>query len=280
MKTRLLNMRSKYPEGLIIAVEGADDTVVFSYWISMCNQNLAYEFLVCGGKRQIRHLNNSLHNDLTGLANEFRAIVDRDFDDLSGFLETGLVFILDRYSIENYLVDAAVINKTLKSAYHCNGEIEVRARICQIFSADYEAFLASTKELNRRIFYARRCNIRIDEFIPKSLNGFVQVTLGGTCAVDHNVAEIIPFSEELINISRATLDLEFDQLDPAARFRGKFARKFLQLWIDALSDEFRSPVLGLFAELEPGLRIQQGELSLGPLAARSDLPTGFCEFFT
>lgn len=128
VKIEFLNFRSLYPSGVILAVEGDDDKVVYSYWISRVRPELAYEFFVCGGKRGVRLLRNSLHADRSGADRCLGFLVDRDFDDLSGFLTEARVFMLDRYSVENYLVEASVVNETIRAAFPGNCPLQVATR--------------------------------------------------------------------------------------------------------------------------------------------------------
>src|SRR5579863_8331972 len=88
IKIAFLNYRSQYPNGLLIAVEGDDDKVVYSFWISRITTDIAYEFFVCGGKRGVRQLRNALHKDLRRADKDVIFFVDRDFDDLIGFEST------------------------------------------------------------------------------------------------------------------------------------------------------------------------------------------------
>jgi hypothetical protein len=135
-KSRLLNLRSRFPSGLIIAVEGSEDKVAYSHWITRIRPTLAYEFLVCGGKPQVRQLKNAALRDLGGLGKDVIYLVDRDFDDLDGFDNAANVAMTDRYSIENFIVDNEVLELSLRIAYPCNGHPALREQICALFDHD------------------------------------------------------------------------------------------------------------------------------------------------
>ena len=277
-KVKLLNMRSAYPTGLILAVEGNDDKVVFSHWIARVAPGLEYEFLVCGGKREVRRLKNALHRDLNGLSKDVKLIVDRDFDDLSGFDDISDVLALERYSIENFLAESSVIDLTLRVAFPCDGQPALRSSICAMFAEDYANFLHASRAMNRRIFVGRRLARPIDDLIPRTIDSMAAIALGSVQAIEYDPEEMIPFpdceNEDLLT----QLSEEFDALDPAHRYRGKFAIKFLTKWLEQLAREFRDPKLGLFGLLGGEDRINHQEFALGLLASRSSVPTGLAAF--
>jgi len=279
LKTKLINLRSSYPQGPIFAVEGDDDKIVYSHWIRRASPNLAYEFFVCGGKRDVRSLKNALSRDLAGLDSDIFFLVDRDFDDLDGFADDKSLFMLDTYSVENYLVREDVLDSCLREAFPCHGEPEIRDGIGAIFKNDYLEFLKISKEINRRIFIARRLKFDIDGLIPSSLTPIAIISLGDIKRSDAKVAETIPFEVEPTEAELQILSGEFDELEPAGRYRGKFAIKFFSTWLSLLAVEFRAPKLGLFGHLAAqagGTR--PAELTIGGFAARSAIPDGFTEF--
>jgi hypothetical protein len=279
IKSKLLTLRSEYPAGLVLAIEGRDDKVAYSHWITQAKPGLSYEFLVCGGKRQVRQLKNALVRDLGTLGTDVMFIVDRDFDDLAGFDCISDVLMIERYSIENFVVDEAVVELSMCVAYPCNGNPGMREAICRTFREDYRCFLQATTELNRRIFVARRLRFDIDHLIPSSVDGLVAIKLGKVTAVEQDVKQAIPFTKEPSDAVLAALSVEFDKLEPALRYRGKFAIKFLTKWLEQLADEFRNSRLGLFGLLAAeGEKINHPELSLGAFASRSPIPAGLADF--
>jgi hypothetical protein len=228
---------------------------------------------VCGGKPQVRQLKNAALRDLGGLGKDVIYLVDRDFDDLDGFDNAANVAMTDRYSIENFIVDNEVLELSLRIAYPCNGHPALREQICALFDHDYHSFLLVMKDLNFRIYVARRLGFFIDDCMPSSLEGIVRIQLGNISAVQHDAGSIITFPHEPTDETLQVLSLESDSFEPHLRYRGKFSYKFFRKWLDKLADEFRNGYLGLFALLssEPGT-ILHDELGLGPLASRSPVP--------
>jgi hypothetical protein len=279
VKIRFLNYRSKYPSGLIIAVEGDEDKIVYSHWISRISSQLRYEFFVCGGKRGVRQLRNALYADRSGNEADVLFFVDRDYDDLSGFDVEDQVFMLDRYSIENYLVDGVVLDQSLRAAFPGDGDPAVRSRIREIFQHDYKQFLCFLYELNWRIFVARRFKYDIDDMMPDNAAKFVGVCLGRVTDLGAHPAEAIPFDSEPSEAELDPLRKEFEMLDPVLRHRGKFAIKFFRCWLDCLRAEFRNPEIGIFGVSDSSSgKVKTEEFSIGSFASRSPIPHGLGPF--
>ncbi|MEG8018529.1 DUF4435 domain-containing protein [Sphingomonas sp. LR55] len=278
IKTKLLNLRSKFPNGLIIAVEGVDDKVVYSKWIERVSPQIRYEFLVCGGKRQVRDLRNVLVRDRNNLEYLVKMIVDRDFNDLNGFLSFDRVFMLRRYSVENYLVDSVVLDRLLAVAFPCDGEIEIRRSVVAMFEADYAAYLAASKAINERIYVGRQIGIDIDDAMPSGINDFASVELGATCQKDHSPNEVLPYPIEVTDQTWNESIIGFADLIPSERYRGKFALKFFTKWLDKLAIEFRNPSINIFGLLNANGTINHTEISLGGHASRALIPDDFREF--
>lgn len=279
IKIKFLSYRSRYPDGLLIAIEGDDDRVVYSYWIRRCAPDLKYEFFLCGGKRGVRQLRNSLSADRSGADRDVFFFVDRDFDDLAGFDSCERVYMLDCYSVENYLVDLAVVEESIKCAYPGDGVPDTREAICSLFEGDYSRFLEVTTDINRHIFIARQLQINIDGLIPETLAEIASVKLGDITAIDKSPLDLIPVEIEANEDQIAELSVRFASLDPRSRHRGKYAYKFLRIWLDLLASEFRDSKLSFFAEHEKGAgKIKHDECSLGSLASRSAIPNGLSEF--
>ena len=264
---------------MLIVVEGDDDKIVYSYWISRVIPEIAYEFFVCGGKRGVRQLRNTLHEDVRKADTDVVFLVDRDFDDLQRFISTEKVFMLDRYSVENYLVDTFVVELCVKIAFPGNGDPDNRAVICRLFEKDYNDFLSVAFGVNRRLFVARRLDIDVDGEIPTTLTKLANVELGNVIASEHRPEQALPYPLEPAPEHVEPLEQEFARLDPAKRHRGKFAYRFFRTWLERLSDEYRNSKIGLFAVSEQGPgKIKPDEMSLGSLASRSPMPEGLGDF--
>ena len=278
-KARLANFRSLYPDGPILALEGEDDKVVYSYWVGRAAPDFRFEMFLCGGKRGACNLKLALSRDLGGLSKNVAFMVDRDFDGLRDFIDATNVFVLDRYSIENYLVDEEALGKSIAIAYPLHGQPHKVEAIQNIFRSDYDCFLAISRELNLRIFVARQLRLPIDDIVPETITTFSSIRISNVNAKPCDFCRLLPLEPSPSEESLAQLSAQFKLLDPRTNYRGKFAFKFLRLWLNSLAEEYKDPSLGLFGGLATtGARVKHDELSMDALAARSSIPFGMLEF--
>lgn len=165
----------------------------------------------------------------------------------------------------------------LKTAFALDGYSRFREGISQQFKKDYDAFLESTREWNREIFIARRLKVDIDDRIPKALDVIAKVRFGEIGAGSGNPS--LPLEGvEIENDDRKNLETLFEELVPRYRYRGKFALKFLRVWLESLIGELKSQETGSVT-LPAGCQttVEHSELSLGAFASRSLIPQGLTD---
>lgn len=278
LKLRLAQLRSSAPGVAVFAFEGDDDKLVYAQWIRRVRPTLQYEPFPCDGKRGVLTLRTLLLRDKGGLATGVYYFIDRDYDDLAGHHLDECIFMTDMYSVENYLVSEGVLTELLKNEFHCHLRPDVRDSICQLFRDVYQEFLSQTKELNRRIFVARRLGLELKSSLPKKIVEIAKVELAQVAPADVPPEDAILYSAEPSEEDLTRLREEFEGLDPASRYRGKYALLFFQRWLIELGSEYRAPALGLFKLLDVKSRVRSAELVLSNFASKSDLPAGLQDF--
>lgn len=275
LKIRWLNFNQGKRHRRILVVEGKEDKIVYDQWLRRIQFGMGHEFFVAGGKRNVLTV-----RDFVDRADfEIYFLVDQDFDDNGALDDDEAVYVLPRYSIENYLVCGNILSECLQTAFDLDGHPEVREEICDIFEKDYCDFLEVSKEWNRRIFFARRLGINIDDEMPSSLDVIAEVNVGNVGPGNGSPEVIfakVPMSQENMNIFNPI----FEAMEPRFSYRGKFALKFLRIWLMALLAELKdtdSDVVTVPAGC--AVKADQGEFALGVLAGRSTIPEGLSEFF-
>lgn len=277
LKIELATLRSAVPDNVVFAFEGDDDKIIYRQWVHRACPTLSYISFPCRGKGPLLELRASLQRDKTGLSEGVFFFADRDFDDLRGQEEGDDIFVTDSYSAENYLVDAAVIDAILEIEFHCHDAPALRGELVRQFEETYEAFLAQTEEVNRRLFKARRSGVDVKP-LPKSIAKLATV---GVRSVAPGTAEpdtIIVYEGELPIDQAGGLDEQFAALDPRTRYRGKFALLFMEKWLRELAAEAGSESRGCFSVLKSKSGVRVAELTLTCFSARSPLPAGFTAF--
>lgn len=278
LKARLASLRSTDSEGLVFAFEGIDDKAVYYAWIRRIDADLIYEPFPCDGKGQLLKLKDQLDRDRSGLAKGVYFFIDRDFDDLRDSAPSENLFMTEAYSFENYLVDGGVLEEVLKNEMHCHAEIECRVAVGALFERLYRAFLEITRDINFRIYLARKCKIYQNSELPQRINRLAAVTLTGVQAVDDDITALVVLEREPSAEEIAAHEGAFDELLPPLRYRGKFALLFFRKLLEQLAADRNSSESVHFAKLSrEGLRAR-GHLELDALAGKSQLPAGLQAF--
>jgi hypothetical protein len=280
LKLELIKLRSRCPAITIFVVEGDEDKSVYSQWIRLVRLELRHEYFVTRGKRQALGLYQSVERDVTGLRNGIYFLIDRDFDDLTGVAPGPSIFMTDRYSVENYIVSDEVVDEILKIEMSCNGYPAVREAIKQLFADVYGQFLRETREINLRLFLGKKIPLKRVGSLPVSISHIAVVSLRRVSSQVRLPSELIQLEREPTEEEARAIREAFDELDPAHRYRGKFAMLFFKRWIDLLVDDYASAESQFFAEIDARARARQHEIVLSSLAARSPLPIGFAEFIS
>jgi len=277
LKIKLLNLDAQIKDEPIFVFEGRDDREVYSVWLRRTKEDLRYEPFSCGNKKKVLTLFDIASRDRGDLKNRVFFFVDRDFDDLQGREPNPVIFMTDRYAIENYLVDSATLEDLLKVEFHCDGMPDVRGKVLTIFEKAYSEFLLSTKNVNERLFIARRLGVETKP-LPDSLNVLAKVAVTEVAESEKSAEEIVVLEVDPAPEALAPLREEFRELNGAARYRGKFALMFFKRWLELLSDERRAETSDLFPSRCHHKIKNDFPVSL--LAIRCPIPLGLGEFVT
>ncbi len=278
LKLRLAQFRVTAPDITVFALEGDDDKVIYSQWIRRIRPTLQYEPFPCDGKAGVLMLRGVVLRDLGNLGKNIYFFLDRDYDDLRDVEHVQCIFMTDSYSVENYLVSEEVLVELLRNEFHCHGRPDIRESIRQVFSSAYDEFLVATREINRRIFVARRLGIKLKHQLPAKPNAIAHIELNRIRSLDKAPEEVVVYLTIATPAEFARLSEKFDSLDPRSRYRGKFALTFFQRWLSELADEFSTSKLGLFAGLDVKSKVRISELVVSNFASKSELPIGLKDF--
>jgi|GEM_PF-1141213 len=272
LKLRLVSLRSELPKGLIFVFEGDEDRGVYLSWNRQIGLPIEYEPFSCGGKRGVLALWRAVRRDLNGLGHSVYFFVDRDFDDLGGEDPDESIFVTLKYSIENYLVTAEVLDHVLKTEFHCHGYPAARSRVIELFNRLYDEYLGVTSVYNRDLHVARISRLELVEKLPKNVSRLAKVSVDRIEPSGVRSSEVVVVDPELSEVQRNHMRTSFDELEPRDRYRGKFALAFLRAWLVRLAEERRREGSDLFMGLDHHVKVPVDRLTLATLAARSDPP--------
>lgn len=278
LKSKLASFRSMDPDVLVFVFEGIEDKSVYYAWIKRIDSTLVYEPFPCGGKGQLLKLKDQLERDKSELASKVFFFMDRDFDDYRGENESEELFMTQAYSFENYLVNQDVLEELLKNELHCHAEPSCRAGVVDLFGKLYADFLAVTRDINFRIYISKKCDIRRVQDLPQKINKIAKVSLSTVLPSDNDLKALVSLEREPREEEIATHLTEFEALDAATRYRGKFALMFFRTWLAHLAADRNSEQSVHFAGVSrEGLRARD-YFELDSLAGKASLPDGLERF--
>lgn len=275
LKLRLLTLRQRLPNTIILAFEGPDDKLAYCQWISRLRPNLAYEPFNCKGKKQVLELHKSVGMDKAGLAEGVYFFVDRDFDDLAGYQDSDRLFMTAEYAIENSVVHEEALENLLKNEFHCDGAIEVREEIKKLFAKVREEFLSVSREHNRRLFVATRLELEVKK--SDKIKDIAVVELEAVKASPKPITQAIVLPREPSKEEIEAYENEFSALHPGTRYRGKWLFQFFMKWLECLQ-EARAQGAALFKGADMAHAVNVSAISLQTLASKSPPPSGLDDF--
>nr|WP_288500434.1 DUF4435 domain-containing protein [uncultured Pseudomonas sp.] len=275
LKHGLITLRSEVGDLAIFVFEGVDDKIVYHHWINRIRADLEYEPYVCEGKKYVLRLLQAVNSDLNGLRERVYFFVDKDFDEMAEHPDCDNLFVTDCYAVENYLVDAHTFKGVMRTHFHCGGGVKRRDRIVEFYSEIYSAFLEVTKEINFRTFASRK--LRIGAVLPDKASKIATINLLSVEPLGLDVKQIVRLDREPTENEERALRQEFDKLNAANHYRGKYAYMFYKRWIDlAIKDRNADENSELFNEVKTNAKATT--VSLDCLAAKSSMPKGLKNF--
>lgn len=279
LKLGLLNIRAQLPHANIFVFEGEDDRSVYFNWMRALDRSIVYEPYTCKGKSGVLKLRAAVERDINELARGVYFFIDRDFDDLRGHELGSATYMTDGYSIENDLVSCEVVDEILKIEINCQGRPEVRDQLVTMFSSAYSAFLRCSADVNFVIFCMRRLGVNNDGVLPSSLARLIEVALDrAELRADARSSMVVKPVRCITDEEMALLRGEFDSLEPAMRYRGKFAVSFLISWLNLIAQQRRSGCSAMFDGMDVEARTRVDRINVFSLAARAAPPQSLAHF--
>ncbi|HCF1165702.1 DUF4435 domain-containing protein [Pseudomonas aeruginosa] len=272
LKLKLVSLKSSTPKSLIFVFEGKDDKVIYYNWIRRIKDEIRYEPFPCEGKKYVLQLIGIVRRDLNNLENQVYFFLDRDFDENTDIENAQNIYITDTYSIENSVINSEVVEELLKNDFHCHAEPEIRREIIELFNTNYAEFLEATKDINLRLYTARKLGIELTKQLPDKINQIAKVEIRSTTATTVPANDIVRLSREPDAIESAAAAAAFAQLVPNKHYRGKFAMMFFKRWLQNLVDDKNKPVENreLFTKLNN--KSTTSPITLDSMASKSNPP--------
>lgn len=274
-RLKFLNFQARLPDGTrVFAFEGEDDRIVWEVWIRRLCGLCEFEAFLCNGKREARKLSHIAEAD-NQIGSDLWIFVDRDFDELENFAHVNQVFVTDRYSIENYLVDEVCVDLALREVFPLNGHPDRRARILELYQSMMGDFVDVVSDLNVHLIAANDCSIRREDAPKVRISSIASIELGNVNRVYAAPSDLFPLEREPNDAETEAAAEKASKMVGRHHFRGKFFLLFFGKFWSLLSANFQAG--GEFFDGVAG-RSNFSELTLANHARRSPLPSGLENF--
>lgn len=279
LKADLSRIRERNRCMLVIVLEGKDDLAVYKAWFKRISEDVAWEPLVAGGKRNLLEFRDLVLRDQTGIKSCTNFIVDHDYDGLKGHVNGDDIYVLPSYSIENYLTDIDVFESFLMIDMQVIGDIDKRVQLVDLFEILRCKFIDGVRAACEILYAAKHekvGNISIDEDLSK----YFDISLDNVSLKEGVNSFDIVSTEHVVSEERLKeASAEFDRLNLVMWVRGKFMlwlykKIILKIYEDRVSDEPQ-----LFDIKKTGVRLSTSAHDMRSMASISSLPDGLKECF-
>jgi hypothetical protein len=244
-------LRTRDPNSLVLVVEGDDDPVFYSVAANRCGLEVPFLSLVAGGKDLVLGFRELLKNSVEAKRGAGVAFaVDRDFDDLKGYAPGPDLYCTPTYSIENIICSPNAFRHLLYHEFKLHdpdllGDVE---RLAMAYEKIQGEFAAETRDLNLLIFFGRTrsleccgASIRDIDDTPARLFSIDASSLAVVCHFRGDAAtQIVRFSREVRLADASVVESTFSELEPFARWRGKFWLALLRRLLSVLQEDRNS----------------------------------------
>ncbi len=277
---------SKCPDKFFFFFEGEDEKyygIRISIRLPFISEAEKISFN-CKGKDSVLKIFDLLSsNEIVGnsLSSFF---IDKDFDNNSRYEKEDMIFITDKYSIENYYVSVEVFNRILESEFkqkRIGNNKEIFDKISAIYKTRLEEFLDALDLLIAFILKLRERGLKnsnsLDNFEISKMTEIKIEKIKKKYSFD-DIKKIlncvIDFSEsDVLKIIR-----DNQLLDRESFYRGKYIIEFLRIFLDRLREDLIKSKPTLFNE-KKALKLNLSRVNIiSELSQYADTPACLFDF--
>ena len=277
LRHSLILVRGRTPESILLVSEGVDDAGIWLEWARRALRSESFSSVPAAGKSQVLGLFAELTREGSELLLRTAFLVDRDCDGTRGIVGARL-FATDRYSVENYFVDEALVRDLLLDEYRCaldDAALNAAMTAFTRFLASARAWLAEPCAIFCAGVSASARMIgkpdRLHNLGTLDLDGLTgHVVWSEHIRFDPQPleADVLPIHERLAN-------------DPScSQLRGKWLFSAVKRWLAILHEDRCAERPRVFGAQQRRIGQSPSQMSLRSFAGRSPLPANFGEFLT
>lgn len=276
LKMKLIKLKSKIPNTIVLAFEGVEDKAAYYHWMRQLTDRLEYIPFICGGKRKSLNFLNSLNKDVNGLGDNVYFFIDKDFDGCSAI--TDKIYMTNTYSFENFLASPEVLREILKNDFHCHDRPDIIGHVEALYFQFEEEFFNVVREINFILFIAAMFGIRRIGKLPERMGALAAIEINGVQSKICDVYKLAKLERNPTEEEKQSKLSDFEKLNPKDSYRGKFNLMFFKKFIEVIYLEIKNPTKDIFKDVLHEDLTPTLNLTVDSIASRSRAPKCLSEF--
>lgn len=285
-------LRSRNPNGMVFAFEGAEDPVFYSSAVERCGLNYQFHILVVDGKDMVLGLRALLKSSTEAKFGDGVAFfIDADFDGTKGHPHGLDLYVTPCYSIENLIANKSTLKRLLELDFKLYEDAlhDDMAKVMELFETVAKEYSNALRETNQLIHFGRTvsssiCNSKITSIEETSTKFFRFHTEDFKITSTHqgeDLKKLVKFDSnfDISNITHS--ESEFNKLSPLIDWRGKFLLAVYCQFIQILVEDRNSSTPKVFSKGKGKVKLNLSSTSpfrvLGPIC---HLPNCLTKFLT
>ncbi len=276
LRMKILKIKAQRPDCIAFVFEGVDDKLAFFHWIKALRFEIKYSPVIGKGKGQILEFYSKIPIERRVISEGIFLFIDKDFDGLRRESHSEILFLLDRYSIENYFCDPETIETILKYDLHCDDDPRLIGEIIDVYRNTLKQFVEKMYEINFQIYCSRILSIETPR-LPDKIRRFMPISFDEIGELSCATSDFLGF-ECCAGEEEARLRQEFDEIYGVEMCRGKYLLDFLRIWLVKLWEERRERRRPPFTKIALEFSIGGPDVTIDSLAARSPTPAALSVF--
>lgn len=283
-------LRSRNPNGMVFAFEGAEDPVFYSSAVERCGLNYQFHILVVDGKDMVLGLRALLKSSTEAKFGDGVAFfIDADFDGTKGHPHGLDLYVTPCYSIENLIANKSTLKRLLELDFKLYEDAlhDDMAKVMELFETVAKEYENALRETNQLIHFGRTvsssiCNAKITSIEETSTKFFRFHTEDFKITSTHqgeDLKKLVKFdsSFDISNITHS--ESEFNKLSPLIDWRGKFLLAVYCQFIQILVEDRNSSTPKVFSKGKGKVKLNLSSTSpfrvLGPICHLPNCLTNF-----
>jgi hypothetical protein len=233
-----LKLRTLAKNGLILVFEGKDCPTFYVGRVNPIFRNHPFHQIIARGKKNVLGLRDLVLRNIRTSTDKNIYFVDRDFDDYPAPGDEDDVYVTRGYSIENELVDWAIVEPFIKANFDIADSDDSAAllTIGRLYRTLFEKYLILARDINQVVYLCRKTAVKC--IAGDNISTLLEINWEGESIrpLFNNYDELFrllhiqPEKWDVIKNELPIVD-RFSEFDRVKNWRGKYHFSFLRRFL-------------------------------------------------